>query len=148
MNEYEEIRDRVANELRPKFEAGELRGWIESDHVKMEEEEHRRDFEPPLWRLEAECAKRLRSNAEAFVVLLHSPFAGTGWEQFEMDYGLRQQHHSGKRKASPQAVMLAETRGKAGVALARDLLLIARTRRWYRPARGEEPTTAELRRAA
>ncbi len=139
---YRAAVERIATALEPKFRSGELRGWIDSDDVKMDEEEKRRGFEPPLWRLEDECARRLRSTEEAFAVLLNAPFAGQGWTEYEQNYPLR------ARRSDKERILHAEARGKAGVALARDVLLIARTRGWYRATRGEEPSTAELRRAA
>ncbi len=128
--------ERIAKALEPKFRAGDLRGWIDDD-------DKARGL-PPLWRLEDECAKRLRSTEEAFAVLLNAPFAGRGWTEYEQSL-LRLER---RRYPDKACILHAEARGKAGVALARDVLLIARTRGWYRATRGEEPSTAKLLRAA
>jgi hypothetical protein len=150
---YEEIRDRVAAQLRPMFEAGKLRGWQNGKDV---DEADRPNGTPPLWRLEHECAKRLRGLPEAFTVLLGCPFAAHGWLEYEMNFPLREgarqrrmtQAGTSAGRAYRARILRVEACGKAGCALSYAMLLMARTRRWYRPVRGEEPTTAELRRAA
>lgn len=142
---YEEIRDRIAAQLEPLFRAGKLRGWL--DGVDTDMGRVPKKSTPPLWRLDDECAKRVRGLSEAFTVLLACPFAAHGWIHYEMNYPLREAKKEIHRTAADEArILRTEACGKAGVALARDVLLMAREGRWYRPRRGEEPTMAELRR--
>jgi hypothetical protein len=78
---------RVALELRPRFESGELHGWREEDTERMEAEggSYRASYVPPPWRVEEECGRRFvrASVSRAYVVLLVSPSepetAGVGW---------------------------------------------------------------------
>lgn len=147
MTEYEQIRERVALALRQRFAASEFRGWTDEDSRAMETS-GRGEYTPPIWKLEKACARLVRNLGEAFAVLEESPHAAAGWQYFEVNGELRSRHVNGKKPATAAEIMLDEARGKAGYALAHDVLLIARERGWYRPATGEEPSTAELRSAA
>lgn len=110
----------VATALRGRFEAGELRGWIEGEDdrdgvakVPM----------PPLWRLEKECARRfIKTPLRALAVVQFSPNAGVecpwSWD-----------------KADGGEFLL----GAAETAMAWDVLHFARAHGWSKPRRGEYP---------
>jgi hypothetical protein len=76
---------RVALELRPRFESGELRGFRDEDSETMEAEGPDGSYVPPPWRVEEECGRRFvrASVARAYAVLLVSPSepetSGAGW---------------------------------------------------------------------
>jgi hypothetical protein len=112
---YSDKIERVAEELRPRFELRELRGFTDADHVQKSADEH---YVPPLWRLEKELSERLAGTEEdAFLVLACS-------ESNVGDY------------ESP----VSEAGGRAGW----DVLRVALRRGWYKPEPGEFPGATEL----
>ncbi len=147
--EYRAVLDRVATTLRPGFESGEYRGWNDDDSDRMDTA-HRRhdpDYVPPEWRLEKECARQIADPKTAMTVLVCSLHAPYGWHTYEMNHDLREQAGVVDGRYDPvdvARVFHAELCGKAGVAMARDVLEIALERKWYMPDPSERPTAADL----
>jgi hypothetical protein len=118
--------ERFAEELRPQFEAGELRGHCAED---LEREDTEEGFRAPFWRLEDLCAAHFgievdhvdgyrveRDPATAALILATSPSAEATYDDGQ---GLPSSH--------------------AKQAISWDVLVIARARGWYTPAEDEEP---------
>jgi len=113
-----------AEELRPGFESGELHGWDARDS-----EGDDRDV--------------------AYVTAMEK-ITGAAWERFLK--------HSPRESAivvacSPSVGPIRQDKGRLTEAIAVmcvywDVLRVARAQRWYKPARGEQPSTAELNRLA
>lgn len=121
--------ERVATELRPRFESGELRGWRSNEMDRMDA---RMDalaagatpdaYVPPLWRVEEEAGQRFvrSSMARAYVVLLVSPSEPETFDPSSMD-----------------------PRYHAGTAMAHDVIRYAREQGWTTMAADEsEPDAA------
>lgn len=128
-----------AEELRPRFQAGELRGFTIGDsdradarveaftaaHPEATVEEvlaYRNRVEPPLFVLEELCAARFLP-------------ASLGWDA---------QHEEAHliRACSPSEPLTEDGQpniGQAATAVAYDVLRVARTRGWYAPDASEEP---------
>jgi hypothetical protein len=142
----------IAKALRPKFEAGELRGWVDEDGERMDAVRGGKTgkYDPkylaPKFALEDEMGKRLLGAAPQVLAAM----AATG----EPHPSEERMHAILERVAfvllcSP-SVGLTCGRGMtpAGIAegaAAYDVLRIARERRWYKPHASEIPTAAQLR---
>ena len=130
--------EHIAEQLRPRFEAGELHGYNDADSRAIDEadREWRREhprakgysgaFErSPGMRLEKEVARRLRLNDARNACLV---IAVSATSPYAIE---RQDAH-------------CTLEGRATWAATWDVLRVARVRRWYKPAPGEEPSNAEL----
>lgn len=116
--EYQRQIEVLALELRPKFESGELRGYVDEDS-----EDGRHGASSPRFKLERMALRRLvKTDASAYAILAVSP------SEPMVDGG----------------TTLADIRGAAGEAAALDLLRLARSRGWSKPANGETPTNRAL----
>lgn len=111
---HQERVERLAARLRPRFEAGELRGWVDADF----DSEHPHSPFDDL----AEIARRsmARTFSEAYLVLACSP----------------------EEENAEGSVDLASAKWAAADCVAREILSIARSRRWYTPLPGEGPAVA------
>jgi hypothetical protein len=138
--EYLQRIERIAEQLEPRFRAGELRGFNDADgkaetdarHAWMEEHPktkcrlpHRLDpyYSWPCNKLFDEVVRRLRlrDDRNACLVVAVSPST----DSLTVD--------SGRTLA-----------GYAGDVASWDVLRVARERRWYKPHRSETPTNEEL----
>jgi hypothetical protein len=138
-SEYAATLERIAAALRPGFESGEYRGWTDEDD-ELDNHLPRTGYDPPLWKLERECARLIGDARTAAVVLFGSPNAADGWFRFEMDHELRAQIFPVDDEYDPAdlaEVFRIEMCGKAGLALSCDVLQVARARGWYKPAPSE-----------
>jgi hypothetical protein len=107
---YQGAVQRIATALRPRFESGELRGWIEGD------ERIARRGNPPTWKIERECTRRfIRSIREAGIVLLAAP----------------------DDTLAPAANDFDRPEHVATTAMAQDVLRYARAQGWTKPRPGE-----------
>lgn len=116
--EYLERVEDIAERFRRRFVAGELRGWRDGDAGESFE----RHDQAPLNILEEELLAEVKGSADAYAILLCSP----------------------SETLVDGAIALEDANAAAAQALARDVLRVARRRRWYVPARGETPTSREL----
>jgi hypothetical protein len=114
----------VATALRPRFESGELRGWVSGDGDLPKRQR------PPFWKLESECVRRfITSPVRALGVLACSPSVRTA----DADgFALVEPWHW---DAAGSGTCLL---GAAEAAMAYDVLRFARECGWSRPRRGEE----------
>jgi hypothetical protein len=120
--------EKVATALRPRFESGELRGWISGDADRYSG--RRLD---PLTKIEFECERRwVTTPVRALGALAMSPNkTGTSADEWVWN-------------ATDLSCTL---RGAASIAMARDVLAFARERGWSKPQKGEEPAFKAQRQA-
>lgn len=126
---YARAVEAVATVLRPRFESGELRGWVGSDGDRlMEEKAQGRKWAPPLWRVERACGQLFIRTPEAAIFVLRcasrAAKAADPWNW----------------RAHGEASLL----DAAETAMSRDVLAYAKRQGWTRPA----STPARRRRAA
>ncbi len=137
----------VASVLRPRFESGELRGWIEDydsercspwNVKKGKDGEPERDaaglavlvrretlWIPPMWRIERACTRLFITSPNAALNVLQSASAlGRSKAPFRW-------------RGRPRSTSLL---GSAEAAMAVDVLAYARARGWSKPKPGEERT--------
>jgi hypothetical protein len=133
---YPRAVEMVATALRERFEAGELRGWMDEDTERCSADVvagRSRGYNPPFWRIEDECRRRfVTTPVRALGVIESSPNTKTasahGWDFND-----------------PQPEPL---RHVAASAMAFDVLHLARTKGWSKPLKGEEPAFKPARKAA
>ena len=117
----------LAERLRPRFESGELHGFREYDGDRMDRawcerrgEPFDPEYRPPAWRIEEEVrAADVVDFPTAYLVLACSP------SEELMDGG----------------TALSDVEGVASMAMAYDVIRVARRRGWYAPTPDEEPGT-------
>jgi hypothetical protein len=117
---------RFAEELRPRFASGEIRGFTDADGERIEREPH---WDPPLFELENLCEERFRLDVDRY-----------GEEAYLNAYLIRCVSPSEGQTFDAQPVA-----GQAAVAVSRDVLAAARARGFYAPAEDEDPTLDETR---
>ncbi len=125
---YREAVEGIATVLRPRFESGELRGWLDEDTGG------RKKDNPPIWRVESACERYFIRSAEAAVMVVRaaSRVARANavpwkWNDDGGGFGLRT---------------------GASSLMAIDVLLEARRQGWSKPRPGETPVQKARRSAA
>jgi hypothetical protein len=132
---YADVVKAVATLLRPRFESGELRG-LTNDDAERTSPLAKRKFVPPLWRIEKECSRLFIRSPEAALLVLR--------------FGSSRANGGGGLTWTWDEVSYCSLSGVAAGIMARDVVVYARSKRWYTPAADEDPapTRAELRNAA
>ena len=115
--EYEQRVEAVAERFRARFVAGELRGWREGDAGETFEKHD----QAPLHVLEEELLREVKG-ADAYLILACSR----------------------SQRLVDGAIPLEHADAAAAMAMALDVLRVARRCGWYVPAAGETPTNREL----
>lgn len=119
----------MATILRPRFESGELRGWIDGDG---ESKEPTKD-DPPIWRVESACERHFIRSAEAAVMVVRAASRvarslAVPWKWNDDGAGF-------------------DLRTGASSLMAIDVLLAARSKGWSVPRPGERPAMKSTTRA-
>ncbi len=125
---------RFAETLRPRFESGELRGYTDDDGVRDMRERPGKPrpgaWRAPLFRLEDLCEQHFGLDVDA------PETDAAAQEVFRRAYLIR--------SVSPSDALLTEDAqpiaGQATIAVAGDVLAIARARGWYEPTVDEDPS--------
>jgi hypothetical protein len=117
---------RFAEELRPRFASGELRGFTDADGERIEREPH---WDPPLFELENLCEERFRLDVDRY-----------GEEAYLNAYLIRCVSPSEGQTFDAQPVA-----GQAAIAVSRDVLAVARARGFCASTPDEDPSLDETR---
>jgi hypothetical protein len=121
---YQQRIERLAEEVRPRFESGEFRGFIGED---LERELQERTLNPhrwiaPRWRFADVVESKVEGDADAYLILACSPSG----DLVDGDYQLK-----AARTAAAECMSL-------------DVFRIGLHEGWYKPGRGEEPSAEAL----
>jgi hypothetical protein len=117
---------RFAEEIRPRFESGEFRGFTDADSERIERE---RDWDPPLFELENLCEQRFRLDVDRY-----------GEEAYLNAYLIRCVSPSEGQTFDAQPIA-----GQAAIAVSRDVLAVARARGFCASTPDEDPSLDETR---